>query len=381
MNETTKTLSIVHVCSGDIWAGAECQALALCTALHQYGHQLTVITFNDGQLTKRLKTAGIPVIVINEKMHSPLAIIYKIFKLLKAGQPNILHCHDYKESVLTGVANWLSNRCPIVKTVHGGSEFKPNLLQPHKLLAHKLDQWISKYWLSTIVAVSSPLQQQLTNSYPHSHVCKIINGLDSQQIQQSAKLNNPVKMNSEKFNLAIIGRLIPLKRHDLILGALYKLKDSNSELFRHLHLYIVGDGPEQISIEKLINQYNLQQGTTLTGAIKDIYPLMANLDLLLMPSDHEGTPMTLLEAMTLGIPITAHAVGGIPDLLDNGLSGNLVSQHHPEGYSEAIEYAFNNPDQLSQRAAQAQQRIKKKFDITHTLNRYLQLYQQLAEQQ
>ncbi len=97
-----------------------------------------------------------------------------------------------------------------------------------------------------------------------------------------------------------------------------------------------------------------------------------------MTSDHEGLPLILLEAMCLQTPIIAHAVGGIPDLLDQGRCGVLVHKHTTDAFVEAIINLIKHPDQHRKLAESALERVSKNFSASANAFSYLKIYQQLS---
>jgi glycosyltransferase involved in cell wall biosynthesis len=97
-----------------------------------------------------------------------------------------------------------------------------------------------------------------------------------------------------------------------------------------------------------------------------------------MTSDHEGLPMVLLEAMCLQIPIIAHAVGGIPHLLDQGTCGILVKEHTPKAFAKAVIKLINEPEHHQQLAFMAFERVKQSYSAKHTATAYLDVYKQIT---
>src|SRR5690606_288992 len=103
-----------------------------------------------------------------------------------------------------------------------------------------------------------------------------------------------------------------------------------------IDFYIVGDGPEADRCRVLIEVLGLKGNVHMLGFRPDATAVLAAMDLLLITSDHEGLPMVLLEAMSVGVPVVASAVGGIPAVLDHGRYGRLVNDQQPQRYAESV---------------------------------------------
>jgi glycosyltransferase involved in cell wall biosynthesis len=133
-----------------------------------------------------------------------------------------------------------------------------------------------------------------------------------------------------KLKVITVGRLIPLKQVDRLIDAIAE-RDSTG-------LVIVGDGPERDRLEKLVRRKDLDERIYFAGqrSKRDTLSLMAACDLLVLNSTHEGFPHVLLEAMTLGVPIIATAVGGTPEIVRGGKNGILISADQQDSLSKAL---------------------------------------------
>ncbi len=130
--------------------------------------------------------------------------------------------------------------------------------------------------------------------------------------------------------LLSVGRLVPLKGHDILLRALAELPDCR--------LWIVGEGPERGRLQALAAELGVADRVDFHGALpQDRLPaLYAAADLLLLASDNEGWPNVLLEAMACGTPVVATAVGGIPEVIAEPVAGRLVRERRPAAFVQAI---------------------------------------------
>ncbi|WLQ16849.1 glycosyltransferase family 4 protein [Hahella aquimaris] len=365
---------LTHVASGDVWAGAEKQLYELCKALIATNSlDLSAILFNDGVLAEKLRQLNIGVTVADEAKLSPLAMIRGIRNHFIKHNSNILHTHGFKENILGVTASIKSPVTSVVRTIHGGSESNISWKTPHKKAIHIADQLLTRHKVDRIVAVSGPLYQSLSKRHP-SKVVKIFNFINSRELETIS----PGKPPGEAFTIGIVGRLAPVKRIDLFVETIKELlKQGHHEIKGK----IIGDGPLRKPIENLVHQESLTQVIEFTGFVDPSTPEIAKLDLLLMTSDHEGLPMTLLEALALKVPVVAHNVGGIPEALNFGAAGLLVDEHSALGYATAIDKVLNNPAEKERMQMNGLSYLKENFDSVKKSREYLNLYFPLLGQE
>ncbi|MGH8628366.1 MAG: glycosyltransferase, partial [Gammaproteobacteria bacterium] len=141
-----ETLSVVHLASGDLWAGAEVQIYNLVLELHVRGDiDLKVVLFNYGVLEERLRGAGVPTTVFDEMTLGGLQLLRLLISFLRRHRPHVLHTHRMKENVLGTLASFLCSGTHSIRTVHGASEHSTRALQLRKSIPVLLDWWCGRY--------------------------------------------------------------------------------------------------------------------------------------------------------------------------------------------------------------------------------------------
>ncbi|TCS40299.1 glycosyltransferase [Reinekea marinisedimentorum] len=289
----TSQLKVVHIISGDLWAGAEAQAYALLKYLKRQCN-ISAILMNEGVLAERLRACDIPVTVIDEQTHTSWQIFNILRHTLKEEQPNIVHTHRQKENILGAIANTFTVRAKSVRTVHGASEITPNWKSN---LQAKVDQWVGNHLQHAVIAVSDELKSKLKKIYKPDRIHVIYNGVDTEELTENAKAIAEFKFNEPaKKHIGIIGRLVPVKRVDMFLSTASILKQQGNQDFR---FHIIGDGPLKGTLESQAAQLNILDITTFHGHRSDIPSCINSLDAIVMCSDHEGLPMIALETQAL----------------------------------------------------------------------------------
>jgi glycosyltransferase involved in cell wall biosynthesis len=369
--------TVVHIASGDLWAGAEVQLYNLAMELHDNAQiHLLVILLNHGILESRLKEAGINVTIFDEKELSSAQILFRICTFLKKHSPEIVHTHRQKENILGGLATLLCSNAKSVRTVHGAAESKPGLRQVHKQLFRFLDWLVGRLLQDKIVAVSIELKDRLSHRYPATKIVVVENGINLDELQNSAaervELPGPV----DAIKIAIVGRLVPVKRIDIFLRVAHALVGQHPGRYA---FYIFGDGPLHDDIKLLSENLGIEHQVYLMRFKPNISGYLSKMNLLLITSDHEGLPMNLLEALSLRVPVVAHAVGGIPKVLHDGQLGTLVHSQDIQEYASVIANYTQDPQIFLQKAEAAYHAIANSYSSKDCAKRYIILYNTLTK--
>lgn len=369
MNKVSSRPVVTQIISGDLWAGAEVQVYSLCKALNASEKvSVTAVVFNKGILFEKLEELGIPVSLANERKLGPFAISRSIAAHCREHQSTVVHTHGFKENVL-GILGKEIARVPFsVRTVHGNPETAFTFTSPHKWLIHWLDIFLGRLRQQAVIAVSTQLEEELVKLFP-GKVHKIFNFVDVEDIET----HWPTLPNSgdEVPRIGIVGRLVPVKRVDIFIKTIVLL-NRRGILCRGV---VIGSGPLEKELQQLAA--SLQGGDTqieFKGFVSPALTAIRELDVLLMTSEHEGLPMTLLEALALKIPIVAHNVGGIPEALDGGNCGGLVNNQSPDEYAEALAYALRSNETRQLKATNGFLRVKNFFDVKANARRYERVY-------
>jgi len=266
---------------------------------------------------------------------------HEIKKAIKKFQPQIVHTHGAKPGVLGRLAAYRSKVPVIVHTFHGHvfhsyfSGFVSNIII-------RIEQWLAGF-SSAIVAISTKLRDELSNKYHIAssqkiHVIRI--GIDTTQFHDDdgskrTYFRKQFNLTDDTIAIGIVGRLVPVKNHRLFIDtAAQVLKSSGSNY--NLRFFIVGDGTERTTLQERIKSKHLhfaaadakdynQANFIFTSWRKDMNAVYAGLDIVMLTSLNEGTPVSIMEAMAAGKPVLSTNVGGISELITNGESGLLAS--------------------------------------------------------
>jgi glycosyltransferase involved in cell wall biosynthesis len=362
---------VLHVASGDLWAGAEAQIYEIAKALHERDDvAVSALILNPGRLAANLANAGIPTTIVDESRMSSGQIFRCLVKLISKNRPNIVHTHRQKENILGALAAAWS-RIPSIRTVHGGREFNWHILRADKKAIAAADWIAGRFLQRRILAVSELLAGDLASRFPPAKIAVVRNGINVERIRASVRGRSADTSQDRALELCFSGRLVPVKRVDRLLDCLRILLDRRPNEFQ---LTIVGDGPERERLETYARILGIAGSVHFLGYCHDAISVVDGCDLLVLASEHEGLPMTVLEALSLGVPVVAPPVGGIPELVEAANFGKIARSGSSADLADAVLQVCGTANSRSTR----QSRLPQGWTAETTTDQLVSLYEQVC---
>jgi L-malate glycosyltransferase len=372
-------LRVCHVASGDLWAGAEVQIASLLQAFKSDPEiELSAILFNHGTLYDRLTNSRIPVQVVSETQLQPVQLIARLRAHFIEWRPNIVHTHRYKENCLAGLAAAMAgNRPLIVQTVHGIHEGLKGWQQFKMGCYSLLDGFVTGHVAGGAIGVSAEIADCLKTRFPRVPVACIHNGISCvTPAPCGTTTRKELDIPDNAFVVGMVGRLTPIKGLEYLLRALQPLvQEPDSPPIRAI---VIGRGPLRPQLESLAGHLGIHRSVCFLGERHDVQTLLPLLDLFVLPSLHEGIPMALLEAMAAGCPVVASQVGGIPEVVRQGIEGTLVPSGNVAALTKAIEDLRSSPERRTQYGIAGRERVLTEFSIASTASRTKAFYRDVA---
>lgn len=365
------TPKILHIASGDLWAGAEVQLYTLATSLHALGVNIGIVILNHGTLEQKLRQAGIDVVVLDETKLNGFRILLQLIRIIREQRPDVIHTHRLKENILGSFAALAVGNIPSLRTVHARPRYRGPFLHIPKRITYFLNWVTGRFLQDRIVTVSEELAEILAEEFPPSRIRIIENGINLDDIYRRAE-HPCARKQDDTFRIGMVGRLVPVKRVDIFIAAARYLLELEPD--PGVDFYVIGDGPLRKELESLSHESGTTRIVHFTGHQDDILRQMQDLDALMMTSDYEGLPMVLLEAMALRVPIIAHSIGGIPGLLDQGTCGILIDDQDPEAYARAAMHLKENPELRALIVDKALTRVAGKYSAKKNAQAFLAEY-------
>lgn len=334
-------IRVVHLIPGEQWAGAEVQAVTLIKELRRAAVDARAIVFHRGKVATALERLGIDVTVIDQRVVGPKACLRRLTQRLQSVRPTVIHVHRYRETVLAAAALLQHAGPALVRTVHG-------LPEPYrgwkavKMALYRGMEWAAiRMSRAVLIAVSADVGASVRRTFPHATVHVVPNGIDESRIlpiRDRAVTRREWGISDDAPVIGFLGRLAPIKGADLFFQMALRL----GREFPELHAVLVGEGQQREELEARARGMGLGQIHFL-GHREDIGDTLRAIDVVVMPSRHEGLPLILLEAMAAGRPIVASAVGGIPEVVENGRSALLVPPGSVDALTQATRTVLIDP--------------------------------------
>jgi glycosyltransferase involved in cell wall biosynthesis len=316
--------------------------------------------------------------IINQRnalawLQLPLLLInFFIAALRSIHKTQLIHAFWSVSGIIALAVRFFKPR-PVVITLWGSDKYITQIPIFSKIIIRVLNT------ADAIVCENNNLKAFLVSQGLDSKIITLIrNGinLDFFQPGDSMKVRKKLGLKNDRLILLSIGSLNKNKNHALLINAFSEIVTSKSSL----HLYIIGKGKEQNRLKKKIKELKLEQKITLLGLLdhKSISEWLKAADIFILPSQNEGTPNSLLEAMASGLPVIASQVGGIPELIQENIEGLLFKSDSKEDLKEKL-YKLIKDNQLQEFLGKnAQKKIATHYDSwKNQSEKLLALYKQL----
>ena len=372
------------------------QVLASDPILRSRGHDVTVFVGapepGEGDLSDELRVTGVEVCHVPGLRRGLSAVLgddHRAGRYLREAllsfRPDIVHTHASKAGAIGRRA--ASRSVPSVPRVHTfhGHVLEGYFPTPINLLLRRLEARLARS-TTQVLAVSEATRSDLSRlgiAEPgRIEVCQPGIQLDAflalpqladPENRGSTSLRRSLSIAPSAPVVAVIGRLAPVKRTVLAVDVFASV----AQEFSDAHLLVAGDGSERQRVEARIRQLpdSISRRISLLGAVPDVGPVHEAMDVLLSTSFTEGMPVAMIEAAASGRPVVSTAVGGVPELVQNGVTGLLAVDR--DGLAAAIAGIFGDPREASAMGSRARTRVQERHSAQALATRLEVLYERL----
>jgi L-malate glycosyltransferase len=319
-----------------------------------------------------LERAGVRFLGLNRRTRAHAWALWPLISVLRREKVDVIHAHKFGSNVWGVVLGRLC-RVPVVVThEHGwGFEGKAKMIMDRELIARGSNAFI---------AVSREDRRRMIEleSIKPDKAVFVPNGIPPLPPPSGRDVRAELDIGPNDLVVTTVGFLRQPKAMDVLIEAAAKL----APRFPELKVLIVGEGDDRPVYEALIERLSLQGVVKLLGLRSDVPDLLAETSVAVLSTNSEGSPLSVMEYMDAGLPVVATRVGGIPDLIDDGVEGLLVEPRDPEGLAAAIARILEDPVEASRMGERARERRRREFDIDVMVrnleNLYLDLYAKTA---
>ena len=301
-----------------------------------------------------------------------LLIKFFLAALRSTRKTQLVHAF-WSASGIIALAVRLFKSKPVVLTLWGSDKLVAQIPILSKLIISVLNT------ADAIICEDNNIKSLLVSRGLDSKKITLIpNGIDLQSFQPGDPMEakRSLGLQDDQHIMLSIGSLNKTKNHALLINTFAEIASSK----KSWHLYIIGEGEEQQSLEKQIIDLQLEQKVTLLGLLNhnSISKWLKAADIFVLPSQNEGTPNALLEAMACGLPVIASKVGGIPDLIHDNTEGLLFESGSKDDLKEKLNRLIQDKQLQKMLAKNAQKKISTHYDSwENQAKKLLALYEQL----
>ncbi len=362
--------TILHINAGEVWSGIEQRIFSISRSLNSKQFKIILAVSPSSPLYKKAGSCSIPLLSlkIGKWKFNPV-VIWKLSRFLETHKVDILHTHrssDHWIGVLAVRLFGLSTQCRIIRTRHNFTRIKNNWI--NNKLYNK--------WTDRIIAVAEVIKEQLVNENNISghKITAIHSSIDTEKFRggfDGGKIRNEFGISTDTVVLGMVGRLRKHKDYPNMFVALKIIVKK----FKNIKLLIVGDGILESQLKSVVQIMGLSNYVIFAGKRESIPQILSGIDIFVLSSSVEGSPAVIKEALTMGKPVVSTNAGGIPEIIQNGVTGILVPPHNPEALADGILNAINNMDKSLKMAEKGKQVIIDEFSETKLAELTAEVYQ------
>jgi glycosyltransferase involved in cell wall biosynthesis len=265
------------------------------------------------------------------------AALVALLRLIRRERPQIVHTHTAKAGTLGRLAAWLAGVPVVVHTYHG-HVFRGYFSPARTRFFVAVERWLARR-TDRLLAVSPQVRRELLElgiGTPEQ-VAVVPLGLDLDPLVagDTAAGGGPRRelgIDPAAPVVAIVARLVPIKAHEVFFAAASIVSGRRPDA----RVLVVGDGERRAELEALVERLGLGPVVRFLGWRGDLPAIYRDVDVVVLTSRNEGSPVSLIEAMAAGRPVVATCVGGVPDLVEHGVNGCLVEPDQPAAVAEAV---------------------------------------------
>jgi glycosyltransferase involved in cell wall biosynthesis len=358
----------LHIDTARTWRGGQNQVLVTVMGLRALGHRTMLVAHPGGELRQRAKE-GLDLIPLAPKNELDLGAAWRLSRLLKQLKPDVVHAHDPHGVAMSALALSMSTQLA-----------KPPLIASRRVDFHLRGSAMSRWkyrQVDCFICASEAIRKMLVaDGVPEARTVTVHEGIDLERVESAPRAN----IHEELFlphQAPVVGNvaaLVPHKgqRHFIEAAALVVRKVPDARFV------IAGEGELRPALERQIKEHRLEKHVVLAGFRPDVLSLHKAFDIFVMSSITEGLGTSLLDAMAAARPIVATSTGGIPEVVEDGVTGFLVAPRDDRAMADAIVRLLKDSDLRQRMGLAGLKRARERFSAERMLRDTLRVYQRVA---
>lgn len=354
---SNKKIKIIHIIPTLGGGGAERLLVDLASNINKEKYEIKIISLKTSNYwEKELMQKQIVCAALAQKKGVSLITWWRLVRLLKMKQPDIVHTHLFGADFYGILAAKIAGCKTIISTEH-------NINYSEGLTKRLVKRYVYKY-ANQIIAVSGAVRDYLVKERIDQAKIKVVhNGINTHKFL--ARRNYFQK---EKLLIGTVGKLEEQKGIEDLISAMSLIKNNN------INCQIAGEGPLRESLQALITKLKLEDKVRLIGWQSEINKFFSKLDIFVLPSRWEGFGLVVLEAGLAGLPVIASGVDGLKEIIENNKNGVLVEPGNAEVLATAIRRLANDIKRQERLAQALQNTALQRFSLGDMVRKYEDIY-------
>ncbi len=356
-DERSRRVNVLQLITELDIGGAEKLLLSFIKKLNRSKYNVITAYLNgEGKLAGDFRKAGFKVFNLRMRNRMDLGAVIRLYRFLKRENIGILHTHLIQADLCGFIAGKMASVPVIISTKHNPDEFRKRFS-----ICVRLDGIFSNH-SDRVIAVSHAVKDFLVKweKISEGKFTVIHNGVNLEEFSidtDIAEKKRELGINLSSKVVGSVGRLDRQKGHVFFLKAIPKILED----FSDIRFIFVGEGPLRSKLEKMASELRVNQNIIFTGIRPDVADILSILDIFVLPSIFEGFGIVLLEAMAIGKPVVASRVGGIPEIVDHGLTGILIEPANPSAIAGSVVKLLKNPVEAKRIANAGRAEVGRRF--------------------
>ena len=371
---------VVHVVHAFSIGGLENGVVNLVNRLprDRWRHAILALTDISDEFATRIERSDVEYLALRKGPGHLTKLYPRIFRVLRQWRPAIVHTRNLA-ALEAQVPAWLAG---VPVRIHGEHGWDVSDLAG-KSNRYRLVRRLYRPFVNHYVALSHHIDSYLERriGIPQSRIAHICNGVDTLRFRPAAGGSEPIPgcpfRDPGLWLVGTVGRMQAVKDQINLAEAFVRAVRVDPNARARMRLVMVGDGPLRDRVSRLLEDARAGDLAWLPGERADVAQIMRGLHCFALPSLAEGISNTILEAMASGLPVVATNVGGNPDLVESGLTGQLVPAADPGALAEAILAYFHAPAMARRHGKAGRSRVERHFSLERMAADYERLYLEL----
>lgn len=358
----------LHIDTARSWRGGQSQVRYTVAGLRARGHRTVLVAHPEGELLKRM-SEGMDLVPLAPRNEIDLAAAWRLSRVLKRLRPDVVHAHDPHAVAMAATA--LSIAAPTPRPLLVASR-----RIEYPIARHSFSRW--KYsQVDRFIAISAAVRRRLlADGVPSARIDVVHEGVDVERIVDLplVSVHGALYLPAGSPVVGNVGALVAQKSQQTLIAAAARVVKRVPDV----RVVILGDGELRESLEAQIRHLHLERHVFLAGFRPDVLELMKDFDVFALSSTHEGLCTSLVDAMAAGKPAVATAVGGVPEVVDPGVTGFLVPPHDEAAMADRIVELLSDADLRRKMGEAALERARQLFTVERMVEGTLAVYERLA---